>query len=216
MPTPASAPPPSPPPPPVYGAPGYPPQAPPAPPPPYGAPPGYGGGGWSGGPSFSHGSYAGFGARLGATLLDGIFVLLLLLPFGGPAIFLIIRSLEDCVSVENFDGTSELVCPPGAPDGAMLGGGIALAVIGYLAVFIFYVIRMLAKSGQTWGRRIANIKVVRLDNGQPPGWGRAIGRVLFANFISGQCCYLGYLWMLWDKDKRTWHDMVAGTRVIKV
>ena len=80
---------------------------------------------------------------------------------------------------------------------------------------IFVFLRMLATSGQTWGRRIAGVKVVRADNGQPPGWGRAIGRSLFAYFISGQICYLGYLWMLWDGEKRTWHDMVAGTRVIK-
>lgn len=218
MPTPASAPPP---PPPGYGAPGYPPQAPSAAPPGfgsppvYGAPPGYGGGGWSGGPSFAHGQYAGFGARLGAFLLDGLFVLLLSLPFIIVGVVLIIPAFDECVWVDQFDGTSELVCPPGAPDGAPLTAGIVVIAVGVLLVWVFF-LRMLAKRGQTWGRRIANIKVVRLDNGQPPGWGRAIGRVLFANFISGQCCYLGYLWMLWDKDKRTWHDMVAGTRVIKV
>lgn len=211
MPTPASAPPP--PPPPGYGVPGYPPQA---PPPPYGAPPGYGGGNWGGGPSFPHGQYAGFGARLGAALLDGLFMLLLLIPFAIPAIVLIIRAFDDCNTVERFDGTSELVCPPGALDGASLGGGIAIAVIGYVAVFVFYLIRKLATTGQTWGRKIANVKVVRAETGEPPGWGRAFGRVLFASFISGQCCYLGYLWMLWDRDKRTWHDMVAGTRVVKV
>lgn len=214
MPTPASAPPP----PPGYGAPppaapGYPPQA---PPPPYGAPPSYGGGNWSGGPQYPHGQYAGFGSRFGAVILDGIFTLLLALPFVIPAIVLIARAFEDCTSVERFDGTSELVCPPGEPDGAALGGGIALIVAAFLVVFVLYTVRLLATKGQTWGRRIANVKVVRADSGEVPGWGRAFGRVLFASFISGQCCYLGYLWMLWDKDKRTWHDMVAGTRVIKV
>jgi uncharacterized RDD family membrane protein YckC len=201
-----------PPPPPGYGAPGFPPQA---PPPPYGAPPGYGGGGWSGGPSFPHGRYAGFGARLGGTILDGLFGLLLMVPFVVVGLVLVIPAFDECVWVDQFDGTSELVCPPGAPDGAPLAAGIAIMAIGGLLVWLFF-LSMLAKRGQTWGRRIANIKVVRVDNGEPPGWGRAFGRVLFAGFISGQCCYLGYLWMLWDKDKRTWHDMVAGTRVVKV
>jgi uncharacterized RDD family membrane protein YckC len=148
-------------------------------------------------------------------LLDGLFGLLLTLPFVAVGLVLIIPAFDECVWVDQFDGTSELVCPPGAPDGAPLTGGIAIIAIGGLLVGLFF-LRMLAKRGQTWGRRIVNIKVVRVDNGQPPGWGRAIGRVLFANFISGQCCYLGYLWMLWDKDKRTWHDMVAATRVVKV
>ena len=209
MPTPASPAPP--PPPPGYGAVGAPPQA---PPPPYGAPPGYGGGSWPASPQF--GRYAGFGARLGALILDGIFTLLLSIPFVIPAVVLIVRSLEDCVWVDAGDGTEELQCPPGALDGASLGGGIAIGAIGFVAVFVFYTVRLLATRGQTWGRRIANIKVVRADDGGVPGWGRAFGRVLFASFISGQCCYLGYLWMLWDKDKRTWHDMVVGTRVIKV
>lgn len=212
MPIPASAPPP--PPPPGFGAAGYPPQAPP--PPPYGAPPGYGGGDWGGGSAYQHGRYAGFGARLGASLLDGIFTLLMAIPFAIPAIVLVVRSLDDCVWVEAGDGTEELSCPPGAVDGASLGGGIAIGVVGILAIFVFYTLRLLATKGQTWGRRIAGVKVVRADTGAVPGWGRAFGRVLFAQFISGQCCYLGYLWMLWDKDKRTWHDMVAGTRVVKV
>ncbi|MFT5223920.1 MAG: putative RDD family membrane protein YckC, partial [Glaciecola sp.] len=28
--------------------------------------------------------------------------------------------------------------------------------------------------------------------------------------------YLGYLWMLWDREKRTWHDIVVNVRVVKV
>ena len=89
-----------------------------------------------------------------------------------------------------------------------------IGAIGLLFVAIFF-LRMLAKSGQTWGRRVAGIKVVRDDNGGPPGWGKAIGRALFANVVSGNVCYLGYLWMLWDSKKQTWHDKVAGTYVVK-
>jgi uncharacterized RDD family membrane protein YckC len=218
VPTPASpgypAMPPSapPPPPPSYGGvPGYPPQQ---PPPPYGAPPGYGSyGNWNT-PGFPHHQYAGFWARLGALLLDGLFVTLLALPFIIPGIVLFVRAYDDCTTTENFDGTTEVVCPPGAFDGASFGGGMALFIGGGLLVWIFF-LRMLARTGQTWGRRIANIKVVRADNGQAPGWGKAIGRSLFAGFISANCCYLGYLWMLWDGEKRTWHDMAAGTRVIR-
>jgi uncharacterized RDD family membrane protein YckC len=25
---------------------------------------------------------------------------------------------------------------------------------------------------------------------------------------------LGFLWQLWDKDKLTWHDRIAGTRML--
>jgi uncharacterized RDD family membrane protein YckC len=28
--------------------------------------------------------------------------------------------------------------------------------------------------------------------------------------------FLGYLWMLWDRDGRTWHDGLTRSRVVKV
>lgn len=29
-------------------------------------------------------------------------------------------------------------------------------------------------------------------------------------------CGTGYLWVLWDWDRKTWHDRIAGTRVVRV
>jgi hypothetical protein len=29
-------------------------------------------------------------------------------------------------------------------------------------------------------------------------------------------CYLGYLWMLWDDQKQTWHDKIVDSAVIRV
>ena len=49
---------------------------------------------------------------------------------------------------------------------------------------------------------------------QPIGAGRAIGRY-FAMFLSAILCYLGYLWMLWDPQKQTWHDKIASSVVVK-
>lgn len=158
--------------------------------------------------------FASFGARLLGTLLDGLFFLLCCIPFAIPAVVMIRQSVEGCVTVDRVDGTTDLVCPPGYPDGASLGGGIAIAAVGLIVLVLFFT-GMVARSGQTWGRRIAHVKVVRASDGAAPGWGRAIGRALFANFISGQICWLGYLWMLWDGENRTWHDMVAGTRVVR-
>jgi hypothetical protein len=39
--------------------------------------------------------------------------------------------------------------------------------------------------------------------------------MLFASFISGQICGLGYLWALWDKQRQTWHDKVISSVVVK-
>ena len=46
------------------------------------------------------------------------------------------------------------------------------------------------------------------------GVGRAIGRY-FVSLISGFVCLLGYLWMLWDSQKQTWHDKAVSAKVVK-
>ena len=197
---------PSTPPPPGFSAPPPPPgavaTAPGAPPYGYGAPP-------------VGGERAGFGIRLGAYLLDGLLYGLLLAVFAVPGGILIGTSFSDCYTFERLDGTTQLECPPGAPDGAMIGGGIALIAVGFLVVAFIY-LRALGKTGQPWGARIVGVKVVGQQTGEPIGFGRALGRQLFAGFISAQIFYLGYLWMLWDDKKQTWQDKVVNSIVIKV
>jgi uncharacterized RDD family membrane protein YckC len=69
--------------------------------------------------------------------------------------------------------------------------------------------------GQTLGKKVMKIQVVDATTLQPGiegrAWTRSGGRIL-----SGLVCGLGYLWILWDKDKMTWHDKMATTRVLKV
>jgi uncharacterized RDD family membrane protein YckC len=161
------------------------------------------------------GTRAGFGARLGAYLLDGLLYGLVSLVFLLPAVVLGVAAFADCELVEqDIANTFELVCPPGEPDGGLLAGAIGLGIVGTLFVAFIY-LRALGKTGQTWGRRIVGIKVVRNHTGAPIGFGRALGRQLFANVISGQIIYLGYLWMLWDAEKQTWHDKVVDSVVVR-
>ena len=49
----------------------------------------------------------------------------------------------------------------------------------------------------------------------PSAAGAAVGRYLFAAFISGNFLLLGYLWSLWDDRKQTWHDKVVSSVVVK-
>ena len=187
-----------PPPPPSFGSP---------PPPSFGSPPppGYVVGG-------AAGPYASFGARLGAWLLDGILYGLVQLPFVIGAIALIAASLKDC-SGENSDGTT--TCLPGEFQGGLFALGILIGFVGLILVAIIY-LRALGKTGQTWGRKIVGVKVVGQGTGQPIGFGKAFLRQLVANVASSAICYLGFLWMLWDKDKQTWHDKVISSIVVKV
>jgi uncharacterized RDD family membrane protein YckC len=56
--------------------------------------------------------------------------------------------------------------------------------------------------------------VSRLD-GQPLTFVIALVRGLAAGF-SVVVLFLGFLWIIWDKDKQGWHDRIAGTVVVKL
>ena len=58
-----------------------------------------------------------------------------------------------------------------------------------------------------------NIRVVDMRTGGAIGAGRATVRWLVQFFLSG-ILYLGYLWMLWDKEKQTWHDKASSSVVV--
>ena len=70
-------------------------------------------------------------------------------------------------------------------------------------------------SGQTVGKRVMGIRVIDFAKGGPIGFGRALLRYV-GRIVSSIPCLLGYFWMLWDKEKQTWHDKIANTVVVPV
>ena len=72
---------------------------------------------------------------------------------------------------------------------------------------------MEGRTGQTVGKRALGVRVLDARTGTPIGVGRAIGRH-FGKIISAIPCGLGYLWMLWDPNKQTWHDKMVGSYVV--
>ena len=68
--------------------------------------------------------------------------------------------------------------------------------------------------GQTPGKHMRGIQVVKEDGsnlGMGGGVIRWLGRIL-DTIVCG--LPIGYLWPLFDDQERTWHDMVASTRVV--
>jgi uncharacterized RDD family membrane protein YckC len=68
-------------------------------------------------------------------------------------------------------------------------------------------------SGATIGKRALGIRVYDFRQGGAIGYGRGLLRQI-GKYISGIVILLGYLWMLWDKEKQTWHDKIAGSVVV--
>jgi uncharacterized RDD family membrane protein YckC len=51
-------------------------------------------------------------------------------------------------------------------------------------------------------------------SGKPAGFFIMLVRETIGKFISELIFSLGYLWLLWDQDRQTWHDKVVGTLIM--
>ena len=92
--------------------------------------------------------------------------------------------------------------------GAGTGLGVVVSAV-YFTAFIG------AERGQTLGQMALGIRVLGLDGGGSIGYGRAFLRWL-VSIVSAVVILLGYLWMLWDKEKQCWHDKAANDVVVPV
>ena len=95
--------------------------------------------------------------------------------------------------------------------GYFLGMFLSFAIA--LAVLMGYWIVLTAIWGQTLGKMALGIKVVNRE-GRPPGLWKAFLREVVGKLLSGLAIYLGYIWVAFDREKRGWHDHIAGTYVV--
>lgn len=70
------------------------------------------------------------------------------------------------------------------------------------------------RRGSTVGKSVLRIGVLKPTTGQPLGVGPSIARQVL-HVVDALPCYLGFLWPLWDKENRTFADMIMETRVVK-
>ena len=97
--------------------------------------------------------------------------------------------------------------------GRILGGGPAGQAFS-AAVALGYYIYFEGGKGATLGKKALGLKVISTSGASPIGYGSAAVRYV-GRIVSAIPLALGYLWMLWDKDKQTWHDKIAGTYVVE-
>lgn len=86
--------------------------------------------------------------------------------------------------------------------------------VGFMGLSILYQTFFLARYGATPGKMVAKLRVVSPE-GQKIGYGRAFGRAC-AEMLSGLICYIGYIMVAFDDEKRSLHDRICNTRVIKI
>jgi len=86
---------------------------------------------------------------------------------------------------------------------------LPLAIVLVIAYFAFFH----GAWGQTIGKMILGLRVVKTD-GQPLSFSRALARtIVYA--LSAIPFFLGFFWVGFTSSKRSWHDLIAGTMVIR-
>jgi len=131
----------------------------------------------------------GFLRRLGAMFYDALLLLALLMMLSYPYVWL--------------------------PGGAKPNLAIKTAYQFYLlAICFFYYAGFWVRGGQTLGLRTWRMKLVNKDGG-PITWTIALKRFASALF-SLLCLGLGFLWVIYDRDKLAWHDRLSGTRLMRL
>ena len=84
--------------------------------------------------------------------------------------------------------------------------------IASLVVIYAFFVGFWTRGGQTLGMSAWRLRV-EMQDGNPLPAGVAILRLVTAS-LSLACFGLGFLWQLVDRQSLTWHDRLAGTRVI--
>ena len=147
--------------------------------------------------------YAGFWVRLGAIVTD---IVVLLLIYG---VILKLVTLIASFSMVNVFGSlpwnivsiKELFLNP-----------IFLVIAGVIK--IAYFVGFWAWRGQTPGKMLLGIKIIRTDS-SPVTLGHAFLRYL-GYIVSALTLYIGFIWVAFDDRKQGLHDKIADTYVVKL
>jgi uncharacterized RDD family membrane protein YckC len=132
-------------------------------------------------------TYAGFFRRLVAFVVDGVMLYLLITAI----MFVLLRITRD-VDPSNLQHLSQIV-------------GLSVGAIYSIYFWVNH-------NGATPGKKLMKIRIKKIDD-TPLDYRTAIVRYI-GSYVSAYALAIGYLWMIWDKEKQTWHDKFAKTVVI--
>jgi uncharacterized RDD family membrane protein YckC len=139
------------------------------------------------------------GTRLGAALLDGIFML----PIYLPLVLSLAIGGSEAAGVEDSTGSAIVV------------GGFVLMLVG-LIVWAWFTILYVSRNGQTIAKKFLGIKVVRSD-GSPATLGRILLLRNVVNALLGIIPLYGLIdhLFIFGETRQCLHDKLADTMVIR-
>ena len=99
--------------------------------------------------------------------------------------------------------------PSAAASNPLLIGWLA----AWLVLFLLYHAALSSGGRSTLGKKLFGVQVFTTD-GYPLDFSKALIRST-CYVVSSLLFGLGFLWALWDKEKKAWHDKIAGTMVLE-
>jgi len=158
------------------------------------------------------GALASRGDRFLAQLLDNVIGLACILPGALMIAFAAVRAGFNYKLGGGIEGLATVA-----------GIGAGLSVLSFAALTLFAVqLWMLVTRGQTIGKRVLGVRIVTIDDGANPGFIKIFLLRLILPALLSAVPYLGMFFTLTDyffifrEDRRCIHDLLAGTKVVKV
>jgi uncharacterized RDD family membrane protein YckC len=94
-----------------------------------------------------------------------------------------------------------------------LNGDPLLSTLLLFSLFAFFA-KFWTHNGQTLGMQVWGVRVQNADGSAIDLW-QALLRFLLA-IISFLCAGLGFFWVLFDQQKRSWHDIYSGSCMVQI
>ena len=99
-----------------------------------------------------------------------------------------------------------------ADQGALTGDPLLSSLL-FISVFAFFA-KFWTHSGQTLGMQVWGVRVQNADGSRISLWQALLRFVV--SIASWLCVGLGFIWALFDKQKRGWHDIYSDTQLVRI
>jgi uncharacterized RDD family membrane protein YckC len=91
---------------------------------------------------------------------------------------------------------------------------VSFLTLACLVLATFYFVLFHGMEGKTIGKWLFGLRVVGVDR-RPISYRRAFLRWIGTVGLGGASFGLAFLWILWQREKRGWHDFLARTWVVR-
>jgi len=153
----------------------------------------------------------------------GLFKRLVVMAYDGLLLFsvvflssaLLMAIYKFLLAPETFFIASSLAAPDKTPTLTIFARnlGLVITALNTLAISFFFFGWFWTHGGQTPGMKAWNLYLVK-PNGKFIDWNLALKRYLAA-LLSWTIAGMGFSWILLNRGKLAWHDMLTNTRIVR-